>query len=72
MREYVGADRIEGPIVVAEGYGKAAYGELVEVHAADGVRLGQVLTTGEDRRHRGAVERNRRSASPRAPVAVSR
>jgi V/A-type H+-transporting ATPase subunit B len=49
MREYAGADRIEGPIVVAEGYGKAAYGELVEVHAADGVRLGQVLTTGEDR-----------------------
>ena len=48
MREYAGADRIEGPIVVAEGYGKAAYGELVEVHAADGVRLGQVLTTGED------------------------
>ena len=42
-------DRIEGPIVMAEGYGKAAYGELVEVHAADGVRLGQVLTTGEDR-----------------------
>ncbi len=49
MREYAGADRIEGPILVAEGYGKAAYGELVEVHAADGVRLGQVLTTGEDR-----------------------
>jgi len=49
MREYAGADRLEGPIVVAEGYGKAAYGELVEVHAADGVRLGQVLTTGEDR-----------------------
>lgn len=49
MREYAGADRIEGPIVMAEGYGKAAYGELVEVHAADGVRLGQVLTTGEDR-----------------------
>ena len=49
MREYAGADRIEGPIVAAEGYGKAAYGELVEVHADDGVRLGQVLTTGEDR-----------------------
>jgi V/A-type H+-transporting ATPase subunit B len=48
MREYIGADRIEGPLVVAEGYGKAAYGELVELHAADGVRLGQVLTTGED------------------------
>lgn len=49
MREYAGADRIEGPIIVAEGYGKAAYGELVEVHAADGVRLGQVLITAEDR-----------------------
>jgi V/A-type H+-transporting ATPase subunit B len=48
MREYLAADRIEGPLVVAEGYGKAAYGELVEVHAADGVRLGQVLTTAED------------------------
>jgi len=48
MREYLGADRIEGPLVTAEGYGKAAYGELVEVHSADGVRLGQVLTTGED------------------------
>ena len=48
MREYSGADRIEGPLVMAEGYGKAAYGELVEVHAADGVRLGQVLTTAED------------------------
>jgi len=48
MREYAGADRIEGPLVVAEGYGKAAYGELVEVHAAGGVKLGQVLATGED------------------------
>lgn len=48
MREYIGADRIEGPLVTAEGYGKAAYGELVEVHAADGVRLGQVITSGEN------------------------
>jgi V/A-type H+-transporting ATPase subunit B len=48
MREYLGADRIEGPLVAAEGYGKAAYGELVEVHATDGVRLGQVVITGED------------------------
>jgi V/A-type H+-transporting ATPase subunit B len=47
MRDYAGADRIEGPLVTAEGYGKAAYGELLEVHAPDGVRLGQVLTTGE-------------------------
>jgi V/A-type H+/Na+-transporting ATPase subunit B len=48
MREYVGADRIEGPLVIAEGYGKAACGELVEVHAPDGVRLGQVLITSEN------------------------
>ena len=48
MRDYVGADRIEGPLVMAEGYGQGAYGELVEVHASDGVRLGQVLVTGED------------------------
>jgi V/A-type H+/Na+-transporting ATPase subunit B len=48
MREYLGADRIEGPLVIAEGYGNAAYGELVEVHAGDQVRLGQVLTTGSD------------------------
>jgi V/A-type H+/Na+-transporting ATPase subunit B len=45
MREYLGADRIEGPLVFAEGYGSAAYGELVEVHASGQVRLGQVLTT---------------------------
>ncbi len=48
MMEYLGADRIDGPLVVAQGYGKAACGELVEVQAADGVRLGQVLTTSED------------------------
>lgn len=48
MRDFLGADRIEGPLVTAEGYGKAAYGELVEVHAPDGIRLGQVLTSGED------------------------
>ncbi len=39
---------MEGPLVVAEGYGKAAYGELVELDAPDSTRLGQVLTTGED------------------------
>ena len=47
MREYLRADRIEGPLVVVEGYGKAAYGELVEVHAPDGIRLGQVLLSDE-------------------------
>jgi V/A-type H+-transporting ATPase subunit B len=48
MREYLGADRIEGPLVVAEGYGQAAYGELVEVEAPGGARLGQVLITSEN------------------------
>lgn len=48
MRDYLGADRIEGPLVTAEGYGQAAYGELVEVHTGDGIRLGQVLTSGEN------------------------
>jgi V/A-type H+-transporting ATPase subunit B len=48
MREYAGADQIEGPLVMAQGYGKAALGELVEVRSGDEVRLGQVLTTGED------------------------
>lgn len=49
MRDYLGADRLEGPLVVAEGYGEAAYGELVEVRAGADVRLGEVLVTGEDR-----------------------
>ena len=48
MLEYLSADRIEGPLVIAEGYGRAGCGELVEVEAPDGVRLGQVLTTSED------------------------
>ncbi len=48
MREYLAADRIEGPLVVVEGFGRAAYGELVEVHAPDGIRLGQVLESSED------------------------
>lgn len=47
MREYEKADRIEGPLVFFEGYGDAAYGELVEVHFDGGVRLGQILLTGE-------------------------
>jgi V/A-type H+/Na+-transporting ATPase subunit B len=49
MREYLGADKVEGPLVIAEGYGNAAYGELVEVDVAgDGARFGQVLATSED------------------------
>ena len=72
MREYVGADRIEGPLVVAEGYGKAAYGELVELHAADGVRLGQVLTTGEDIVVAELWSETAGLASPRTAIALSR
>ncbi len=48
VREYLGADRIEGPLLVVEGAGDAAYGEVVEVIARDGsVRLGRVLEAGE-------------------------
>jgi V/A-type H+-transporting ATPase subunit B len=48
MLEYAGSDRIEGPLLIAEGYGKAALGELVEVRSGNLAQLGQVLTTGED------------------------
>ena len=52
IRDYLGADRIEGPILVVEQATDAAYGEVVEVASADGVTcLGRVLATGE----RGAV-----------------
>ena len=49
MQEYLGADRIAGPLLIAEGFGGAAYGELVEVHSSSGIHLGEVLATGEDR-----------------------
>ena len=50
VRDYLGADRIEGPIVVIEGAVDAAYGEVVELLAADGtVRLGRVLEAGSRR-----------------------
>ncbi len=50
VRDYLWADRIEGPIVVVEGAGDAAYGEVAEVIGPDGsVRLGQVLEAAEDR-----------------------
>jgi V/A-type H+-transporting ATPase subunit B len=46
--DYLDADRIEGPLLVVEGLGTAAYGELVEVHSPNGVRLGQVLLSSEE------------------------
>ena len=48
MIDVRGADRIEGPLLVVEGFGRAAYGELVEVHAGDHVRLGEVLASSDD------------------------
>ena len=52
IRDYLGADRIEGPLLVVEQATDAAYGEVVEVSSTDGATsLGRVLATGE----RGAV-----------------
>ena len=48
MLEHLGADRIEGPLILVKGFPKAAFGELIEVHSADGVRMGQVLATSEE------------------------
>ena len=42
------ADRIDGPLLVIEGFGQAGYGELVEVHGPTGTHLGEVLSAGED------------------------
>jgi len=46
--ELVGADRIEGPLLVLEGFGRAAFGELVEVLGAGPPRLGEVLVSSDD------------------------
>ena len=52
VRDYLGADRIEGPILIVEGARDAAFGEMVEVDRPDGVPcLGRVLEAG----NRGAV-----------------
>jgi len=48
MIEVERADRIDGPLVVVEGFGGAAYGELVEVHTPRGAHLGEVLSAGSD------------------------
>ncbi len=42
------ADRIDGPLLVIEGFGRAGYGELVEVHGPTGTHLGEVLSAGAD------------------------
>lgn len=48
IRNYLEADRIEGPIIVAEDVSDAAYGEVVEVMTPDGPpRLGRVVDTSE-------------------------
>ncbi len=49
-REYTGADHLEGPLIIIEGAGDAAYSELAEIIAPDGsTRLGQVLEVSEQR-----------------------
>ena len=48
--EYVGADRLEGPLVILECAADASFGETVEVISSSGVRrVGQVLDVDEDR-----------------------
>nr|HPG87303.1 V-type ATP synthase subunit B [Spirochaetales bacterium] len=48
-REYVGAARIDGPLVFVRGTHPVGYRELVECVDADGnVRLGMVLDTSDD------------------------
>ena len=48
-REYVGASRIDGPLVYMRNTHPVGYGELVEIRASDGsIRSGQVLDTSDD------------------------
>ncbi len=48
-REYVGVDRLEGPLVYLRNTHAVGYRELVEIVTADGqVRLGMVLETSTD------------------------
>ncbi len=46
--DVLGASRIEGPLLVLEGFGRAAYGELVEVLGAGEPRLGEVLASSDE------------------------
>ncbi len=48
-REYVGASRIDGPLVYMRNTHPVGYGELVEIKCADGsIKSGQVLDTSDD------------------------
>ena len=48
--EYVGASRVEGPLIVVEGVRGAGFDELVEIKGGAGpARLGRVLDVSEDR-----------------------
>lgn len=50
MQEYMGVDRLDGPLAFIEGASDVAYNEVGEIIAPDGsVRLGQVLEVSEDR-----------------------
>jgi V/A-type H+-transporting ATPase subunit B len=50
VREYDGASRLQGPILIVEGMGDGRYRELAEIIAPDGSkRLGQVLECGQNR-----------------------
>lgn len=50
IREYLGADRIEGPILVVEGAGVAAFDELAEIITPSGAtRLGRVIDASTER-----------------------
>jgi len=46
--DVIGVDRVEGPLLLVEGFGRAAYGEVVEVHGGGRVRLGEVLSSSQD------------------------
>ncbi len=48
-REYIGVNKIEGPLVYVHNTHPVGYGELVEVHDKSGnTRLGQVLDTSDE------------------------
>jgi len=50
VQEYVGVDRLDGPLAFIEGASDVAYNEVGEVIAPDGsVRLGQVLEVSRER-----------------------
>jgi len=46
--DVLGADRIDGPLLVIEGFGGAAYGEVVEVTSRTGTQIGEVISAGRD------------------------